>query len=143
MSEGTTETTFLPCGCSITTGLVEGRPAVVMHACRDGCPTVRLLLESADEANKPVHMRSSETITVTCLGCGKVMDAATPIDGNAALPEPGALSICMYCAFIAIYDRNPDGDLYLRWPTLTERAPLDQDTRIAATVEAIRRQARP
>ncbi len=133
----------LPCGCEISTGLVNGDQTFVLRACRDDCPTVQLMLEAADEAGKPVEIRNVMTMTVTCLGCGRILDAATVIEGDTILPDPGAISICWYCACVAVYERNPDGDLYLRLPTGAEQVALAGDTLINDAIAMIRNPRRP
>lgn len=136
-----TETVMLPCGCRLTTGEDHDVPTFVIAACDASCENVRFVLDSAAKMGKPVEVRSTATITVTCLGCGKVNDASTPIAGDAVLPEPGSVSICMDCAAVAIYETNPDGDLYLRWPTGDEQTGLAEEPMITRVVEAIRQRS--
>jgi hypothetical protein len=38
-----------------------------------------------------------------CLGCGKVLDAATVTDGSAAAPHPGAVSVCFDCGYLQVF----------------------------------------
>ena len=76
----------------------------------------------------------------TCLKCGKVMDASTPVGNNdLALPEAGSLSICGHCGNLAIYEKNPDGDLYLRQPTGDEMAAIGADDDVMRAVAAVRK----
>ncbi len=46
----------------------------------------------------------SELPPSACLGCGKIVDAATYAGRAEKRPRPGDLSVCMYCAHPAIYD---------------------------------------
>lgn len=41
-----------------------------------------------------------------CPVCGKNLDAATSIEKEEAVPGPGDLSICLYCATVSRFDDN-------------------------------------
>ncbi len=49
-------------------------------------------------------MRTSDIPATKCSNCGEIMDAATSLRHNEA-PEPGAITICLFCA--ALYQFNP------------------------------------
>lgn len=129
------EITEFPCGCRVSVGDKDGM--FLLEACRETCDTVRTALGLADDMDKPVKIMERDAITVTCLGCGKTLDAVTGITGNT-LPDPGSVSICWYCACVAMYDTNPDGDLYLRFPTADEQCDLDAEPLIQEAVAMIK-----
>lgn len=45
-----------------------------------------------------------------------MLDAATGVDDHEARPEPGAVSLCIYCGAVGVFGR----DLALRAPTERE-----------------------
>lgn len=52
-----------------------------------------------------------------CPNCGKVMDAATAVDGSGAVPQEGDVSVCLYCGEALQF--GPDLDLErLDWSRL-------------------------
>lgn len=55
-----------------------------------------------------------------CWHCDRVLDAATPIDDGDPQPEPGAISLCLYCGAVAYFG----DDLALRPPTEAELEQL-------------------
>lgn len=117
----------------------QGEPTLVFRACSETCEMVQYLLEQADELDKDVRVKPIAEFTITCLTCGKVMDGFTGLDG-AVLPEPDDLSVCIYCANVAVFDRNPDGDMYLRLPTGDERAAIGCNEMVTKAVRLIKEQ---
>jgi hypothetical protein len=71
-----------------------------------------------------------------CPTCGKTLDSAAGI-GNPQLPNPGDVSICLYCANVAIFDIDDT----LRTPTAAEQAELDRDTSIQKVRATVRQYA--
>jgi hypothetical protein len=67
----------------------------------------------------------------TCPTCGATMDASTDAYGTAA-PGTGDVSVCFYCAGLAIYDGGG-----LREVTASERAELLADDRVTQVVGAV------
>jgi hypothetical protein len=59
--------------------------------------------------------------STTCLGCGRRLDCASRRD--EAVPEPGSMSICWYCGYLAVFTE----DLTLRPLTSREAAEVAQD----------------
>jgi hypothetical protein len=47
-----------------------------------------------------------------CPYCEEILDGATRVGGSAAVPEPGDVSVCLYCAQIIIFG----ADLLVRRP---------------------------
>jgi hypothetical protein len=135
-------TVILPCGCRVMTGMVDGERTFVIAACEADCPNVRATLELADANDSPVEIHTTDRYEVTCLSCARRLDAAMPIAGESVLPDPGAISVCAYCAAVTIYERNPDGDLYLRWPTAEDHVAIGSNSEVAAAVDAVRRRMR-
>jgi hypothetical protein len=125
----------LPCGCAISTGIHEGIETFMLQACSETCTVVRDSLKLADELDKPVQIKSRSA--VTCLNCQKVMDAFKSTS-EALLPDPGSVSICFYCGDVAMFDINPDGDLYLRPPSLDEWVGLEADQQLMDIVAKVR-----
>jgi len=125
----------LPCGCVISSGMHEGVETFMLQACSETCTVVRDSLKLADEMDKPVQIKSRSA--VTCLKCRAVMDGFTSL-GETLLPDPGSVSVCIYCGDVAVFDINPDGDLYLRPPTDDEQRGLDDDEQINAVVAHIK-----
>jgi hypothetical protein len=54
-----------------------------------------------------------------CLTCGEKINGAMEMQGTAAKPSPGDLSLCMYCGALAIF--TSDG---IRKPTPEEAHEL-------------------
>lgn len=61
-----------------------------------------------------------------CPGCGKRIDAATSIDGEAS-PTPGDVTVCAFCASVLMFE-----------PGLSLRRVSDQE--LAQLPAAVRRQ---
>lgn len=63
-----------------------------------------------------------------CCGCGKVLDAATPVDQSDGEhdPTPGSYTVCAYCATLMVYDQ----DLSLRSLSPEELADMPLDLRV-------------
>jgi hypothetical protein len=81
---------------------------------------------------------TTELPATACLSCGYLLDSATSMPGNAiTVPAPGAVSICLACADIAIYGIGPFG-LTLRPPTAVERAEIMTDIRAQRAIATIR-----
>lgn len=59
-----------------------------------------------------------------CPSCEMALDAATDAYGEAT-PEPGDLTVCIYCAAILVFTDT----MGLRLPTDEEFAALPQETR--------------
>ena len=70
---------------------------------------------------------------IICPRCGKEMDASLAIT-NDHRPDPGDVSICLYCAGVSLYD---DG-LRLRLPTAAESLELRADPRIQKAIWAVK-----
>jgi hypothetical protein len=80
-------------------------------------------------------MKRSEKATrvapSACTGCGRLHDAVTPAIGQAS-PEPGSITMCIYCGHIAAFD----DDLKLRELTREEQIEIAGDERILAVQRA-------
>jgi hypothetical protein len=63
-----------------------------------------------------------------CTGCGKLNDAATPIDEEAAMPNPGDVTVCLHCGNVMAFA----DDLSLRDLTDAEQREAAGDARIMA-----------
>ena len=64
------------------------------------------------------------TLPVTlCWHCDRALDDASGIDEEFAKPEAGAVSLCMYCGTVAIFEH----DMRLRKPTEKELDDLGKD----------------
>lgn len=133
------ESTVLPCGCIVSTGMMEGLKTFVLQACSPDCEVVKSSLELADQYDRPVDLRTNDTVGVHCPRCFKYLDGHLPVQGEAVLPDPGSVAICDGCAYPAMFDRNPDGDLYLRQPTDEEAADMARDPGLQAVIEAMTR----
>jgi hypothetical protein len=68
------------------------------------------------------ELDSTRTPLTICWHCDRALDAATPIDDDA-VPEPGAVSLCMYCGAVSYFEH----DLRLRPPTHAELDELEQN----------------
>jgi hypothetical protein len=51
-------------------------------------------------------MRATE-----CPCCGAIHDAATGLKGEAEVPKPGDLSVCISCGAVCEYDQNMEREL--------------------------------
>lgn len=75
---------------------------------------------------------------VSCPYCGlRLTGHAQAYAGAPPIPFAGAVSICLYCAHISLFDEGPLG-LYLRFPTPEEWTELRADEALLtaqATVE--------
>jgi hypothetical protein len=67
----------------------------------------------------------------SCTGCGKRVDGATPIDDKTATPDPGDVTVCIYCGHIMAYA----DDLQLRNLTAVEMHEVAGDERILAVMQ--------
>jgi hypothetical protein len=78
----------------------------------------------------PQHFigESIELPPSNCIGCGKLVDAATPVDIKTVTPAPGDITICFYCGHIMVYA----DDLSLRNPTDVEMFELAGNKTILA-----------
>jgi hypothetical protein len=66
---------------------------------------------------KELHMRSGKVPPSPCPSCGKVLDGATGVGEERGIkPEPGAITICGYCAAVLVFG----GGLKLRKMDPTE-----------------------
>lgn len=59
-----------------------------------------------------------------CWHCDRPLDAATNLPGQTETPDPGSVSLCMFCGAVAIFA----DDLRLRQPTRDELDKMGQDT---------------
>jgi hypothetical protein len=66
------------------------------------------------EKNRRYEFRETRLPKCACLNCGKVLDAATSMEGHA--PHEGGVSICFDCGHVAIFDAQ----LMFRPPTDAE-----------------------
>ena len=64
-----------------------------------------------------------QKVPANCLLCGKRLDGAAQTSDEGGGPTPGSLSICAYCAAIAIYDEH----LHLRPLTEAEAREVEAD----------------
>lgn len=60
-----------------------------------------------------------------CPVCGKKLDAATHVEKEEAVPGPGDISICLYCATVSVFDDN----LKLKQMTNEEFAGLPEEVK--------------
>jgi hypothetical protein len=58
---------------------------------------------------------ATHTPITLCWHCDHMLDAASPVEGQA-VPSEGAVSLCLYCGAVAIFEE----DLKLRAPTEEE-----------------------
>jgi hypothetical protein len=81
-----------------------------------------------------------------CPFCGKVMDCASNIEGKGA-PEPGDVSLCIYCGGVMIFDRELVGrkptDPELFALALSDCWPTVERARRAIMIELHRRKVAP
>jgi hypothetical protein len=58
-----------------------------------------------------------------CPACGAILDGATSVDLDGAMPRPGDVSICAYCASLLVYS----DELHPRFPTDAELVDITAD----------------
>jgi hypothetical protein len=68
-----------------------------------------------------------------CLKCNALVDGHTAVDLSAACPEPGDVSVCLYCCNIAFFTETG-----LRDPDAAEREKLLADDQLTKAVLAVR-----
>lgn len=66
-------------------------------------------------------------IPSACPVCEKKIDAVTRPDENGAVPSPGDISICFYCATVSRFDDN----LKLEQLTNEQFAELPEEVRVS------------
>jgi hypothetical protein len=71
--------------------------------------------------------RKTRVPEAACLGCGKVMDAASGL-GTKRKPKPGNIGVCLYCGHLQAYG----WDLKFRPLTDEEMLEIAGDERIVA-----------
>ncbi len=49
----------------------------------------------------------------TCPKCGALLDGATYVGEEQRIPNPGDLSVCIYCGTVTQFAENADGELIL------------------------------
>jgi hypothetical protein len=69
---------------------------------------------------------SKMNLSFNCPCCKKELDAATSINEKDALPSPGNLSICFYCATVSRFDK----DLKLEELTTEQFAKFPEEFKI-------------
>jgi hypothetical protein len=67
-----------------------------------------------------------------CLGCGRKIDGATYVGEEDQAPDPGDVTVCIYCGHIQAFD----DDLKLRELTPVEQLDIAGDPRILAIQRA-------
>ena len=72
-------------------------------------------------------------MNATCPHCGACTNANSQLAGDAGKPQPGDLSICLYCSLPAVFG---DG-LALRLPTHEEYEDLAADPTVGTILQAI------
>lgn len=80
-----------------------------------------MFFEVCEDCGQPIIPRY-------CLGCGMLIDAHTQV---AVCPEPGDVSICLYCSQVAIYTQSG-----LRWPTDAEHDQIMADPKMQKAIWA-------
>lgn len=73
------------------------------------------------------------TPSTTCYNCGKLLDMATNAGRKVFDPHPGAISICLYCLAIAVFDE----DLRLRKPTEEEAETFANSEQIQTAIKRL------
>jgi hypothetical protein len=68
----------------------------------------------------------------SCIGCGRRVDASTPIDHASAKPDPGDITVCFYCGHIMAYAE----DLSLRNLTDAEMHAVAGNEAVLAIMRA-------
>jgi hypothetical protein len=71
----------------------------------------------------PSELAQFEVPATTCPGCHTKLDGATALNNDTSPPQPGAVTVCFYCAAAAVYDDQ----LQLRHPTDDELAAMVRD----------------
>ena len=74
--------------------------------------------------------RNPKLAQARCPTCGKLTDAATSIPPGRQ-PQPGDLSVCLYCAALLTFESAEDGTLVCRAFTDAEVESLDPETKLA------------
>lgn len=69
--------------------------------------------------------KTRRTPATTCVGCGREITAATPIDCDEK-PKSGDATVCLYCGHLMIYS----DDFSLRNPTDEEMREMAGDPRV-------------
>ena len=67
-----------------------------------------------------------------CINCGKDIDAASPVSGGRG-PQPGDLSICLYCRHLMVYG----DDLRVRNLTDEEAIEVAGDPELVLTMKML------
>lgn len=78
-------------------------------------------------ANEP----TSRVPVTLCWHCDRALDAATDYDNAGARPEPGAISLCLYCGAVAVF--GPDLALQPPSKALLDELGDDRDFRSSYT----------
>lgn len=73
----------------------------------------------------------------TCIGCGEKITGRLEVGGTTHEDVDGDVSICAYCATVAIYDAGAPGGL--RPPTDAEAFALEVDDAVQAAVADVKR----
>jgi hypothetical protein len=68
-----------------------------------------------------------------CLKCKEKLDDQTATDGSGTSPEEGNISICLYCANLAVY-KVEDGELVIAPISEEDRKNIESDPDIMAAV---------
>jgi hypothetical protein len=68
-----------------------------------------------------------------CLHCGRILDGATNAPDQTGAPEPGALSVCVYCSAVTIFG----DDLRLRPLTEGEVEELRADPELFERIAVV------
>jgi hypothetical protein len=77
--------------------------------------------------------KDRHTPPTACLGCGSKIDGATHVgEDEDSAPDPGSITVCIYCGHIQIYDDT----LKLRELTPEEQIEIAGDARILAIQRA-------
>lgn len=79
---------------------------------------------------------------VVCLECGHKIDGAAPTSSRAIrgehAPDAGNASLCVYCGALGVFERHALGYLFLRPPTVAERAELLRQHEVVEAMAAVR-----
>lgn len=67
-----------------------------------------------------------------CLSCGKLLDGAMATDDQGGTPEPGAITVCIYCGHLMAFTR----DMMLRELNTLEAHYIAGDKRILQVQQA-------
>jgi hypothetical protein len=68
-----------------------------------------------------------------CRECGTVNDAATVLEPGYRRPDPGDVSICLYCRCLSVFNE----DLTLREPSIDEMLKFARDLRVKTALKAM------